>query len=320
MQRAVRSSSVICTALLAMLAAPLAPGSALQAQTDGTCIPVAERAGRAFGCFITARQELGPLPASPALYWHLDTYGARADAEAARAARSTVVESLGRTWLFTIAPAEWRSHGGTHGERIGPLPLVAADSLAAVYMEGVFQPGMNTMVHRHPGAEAWFTLEGTMCLETPDGTLTQAAGDSGVLVRAGVPMMLTGTGTGPRRSVVLILQDATKPRSTHADDWTPRGLCAGAPGDASVRPGIPTSGQANGSGDRHLMRVAGLTALGAVLGVVAGAVQESREANCSADICGLHGSALNQNTLAGGLIGSVIGFSVGMVVWGVKRN
>ena len=92
-------------------------------------------------------------------------------------------------------------------------------------MEGVFEPGMNSMVHRHPGVEAWFTLEGSMCLETPDGTITQKAGDPGVLVPAGVPMMLTGTGSGPRRSVVLILQDATKPRSTMAADWTPRQLC-----------------------------------------------------------------------------------------------
>jgi hypothetical protein len=47
---------------------------ALRAQTDGTCVPVAERAGRDFGCFITAREELGPLAATPALYWYLDTY------------------------------------------------------------------------------------------------------------------------------------------------------------------------------------------------------------------------------------------------------
>lgn len=212
-------------ALVVALAATAVPGAQLAAQTDGTCIPIAERAGRSFGCFITARQELGRLPASPELYWHLQTYPTRAAAEKARADRSTVVESLGRIWLFTIAPAEWEPSGGERVARIGPLPLVAADSIAAVYMEGVFEPGMNTMVHRHPGVEAWFTLEGSMCLETPDGTITQKAGDPGVLVRAGVPMMLTGTGTGPRRSVVLILQDATKARSTQATDWTPRQLC-----------------------------------------------------------------------------------------------
>jgi quercetin dioxygenase-like cupin family protein len=201
----------------------------LLAQTDGTCIPVAERAGREFGCFIMVRQELGRLPRDTALYWHLDTFPTRAAAEAARAARSSVVESLGRNWLFTIAPASWKPSSGARVSRIGPLPLVAADSFAAVYMEGVFQPGMSSVVHRHAGAEAWYTLEGAMCLETPAGTLMQAARDSGVLVAAGAPMRLTGTGTGPRRSVVLILQDATQPRSTPAHDWTPRDLCMKKP-------------------------------------------------------------------------------------------
>lgn len=212
-------------ALLAAVAAILVAATSLPAQTDGTCVPVTERAGRAFGCFITARQELGHLSATPPLYWHLDTYVTRAAAENARGARSTVVESLGKIWLFTIAPPNWRAPAGRHVARIGPLPLVAVDSFAAVYMEGVFQPGMNTMVHRHPGVEAWYTMEGAMCLETPDGTRTQRAGDPGVMVPGGVPMLLTGVGTGARRSVVLILQDATKPRSSPAMDWTPRQLC-----------------------------------------------------------------------------------------------
>jgi hypothetical protein len=214
-------ASVLCLALAvtAALSEPLA------AQTDGTCIPVAERAGREFGCFITARQELGRLPADSALFWHLHVYSTRDAAEADRAPRSTVVESLGHVWLFTIAPQEWRPRGGDWITRMGPLPLVDADSFAAVYMEAVFQPGMRSVVHRHPGVEAWYTLEGSQCLETPEGKLEQKAEDPGVLVAGGVPMVLTGTGTGPRRSVVLILQDATHPRSVPATDWTPQGLC-----------------------------------------------------------------------------------------------
>jgi hypothetical protein len=215
---------------LALVGAP----AAVRAQTDGTCIPVAERAGRELGCFIVAREELGHLAASPPLYWHLDTYSNRRAAERARAtardARSTVTESLGRTWLFTIAPATWRPRGGHRVSRIGPLPLVAADSFAAVYMEGVFAPGMQSVVHRHPGVEAWYTLEGSMCLETPQGKLEQHAGGPGVLMRGGEPMMLTGTGQRVRRSVVLILQDATKPRSTPAHDWMPKQLCGSAVG------------------------------------------------------------------------------------------
>lgn len=200
-------------------------GASLHAQTDGTCIPVADRGDRAFGCFITARLELGRLSSTPPLYWHLDTYPTPAAAESARTVRSTVVSSLGKVWLFTIAEADWRPKGGERVSRIGPLPIVDAESHAAVYMEGVFQPGMQTVVHRHPGVEAWYTLEGSMCLETPEGRLDQKAGGPGVLVAAGVPMMLTGTGTGPRRSVVLILQDSSKPRSVPAHDWTPSNRC-----------------------------------------------------------------------------------------------
>ncbi|HSU13581.1 hypothetical protein [Longimicrobium sp.] len=218
--RAIRASlPCISLAVIAATAAPLA------AQTDGTCVPVAERAGRAYGCFITARQELGRLSASPALFWHLHTYPTRAAAEAVRGPRSAVVESLGRVWLFTIAGAGWHPRAGHRVARVGPLPLVDADSFAAVYMEGVFEPGMRTVAHRHPGVEAWYTLEGSMCLETPGGKLEQRARGPGVLMPGGVPMMLTGTGTGVRRSVVLILQDATKPRSVPALDWTPQGLC-----------------------------------------------------------------------------------------------
>jgi hypothetical protein len=217
--------------ILIAIAAITVAGTPLRAQSDAstwdrTCIPVAERAGRKTGCFITAREELGPLASEPKLYWHLDTYPTRAAAEKARASRSTVVESVGKIWLFTIARADWRPRGGKRVARIGPLALINADKFAAVYMEGVFEPGMNTIVHRHPGVEAWYTLEGAQCVETPEGKQEQHAGDPGLMVRGGLPMRLTGIGTGIRRSVVLILQDATKPRSMLATDWTPLNLCA----------------------------------------------------------------------------------------------
>lgn len=195
------------------------------AQTGGTCVPVAQRAGRPLGCYITAREELGALPRDTALYWHIDAFSSRDSAEAAKRARGTVVESLGRIWLYTIAPSRWHAVSGRHVTTIGPLPLIVADSFAAVYMEGVFQPGMQSVVHRHPGVEAWYTLEGEQCVETPHGKLVQKAGGAAVMVPGGDPMMLTGTGTSVRRSLVLILQDATKPRSTPASDWTPKGLC-----------------------------------------------------------------------------------------------
>jgi quercetin dioxygenase-like cupin family protein len=197
----------------------------LAAQTDGTCVPVAERGDRTLGCYITATTRLGPLPPDAALWWHIDAFPSLKAARAARVGRATAVESLGRAWLFTLADSGWRGAVGTRVAVIGPLPLVKASEFTAVYMEGVFKPGMRTRVHRHAGVEAWYTLDGEMCLETPGGMQVQRAGDPGVMVPGGQPMMLTGTGTRVRRSLVLILQDATQPRSTPATDWTPRSLC-----------------------------------------------------------------------------------------------
>jgi hypothetical protein len=212
-------------AWVTVLAAMTLPPRPLHAQTGGTCEPVSQRAGRELGCFITAREELGALSSTPALYWHIDRYPIRAAAQSAKGPRGTVVESLGKVWLFTIADSSWRSTGGEHLATIGPLPLLPAEKYSAVYLEGVFQPGMQSRVHRHPGVEAWYTLEGSMCVETSEGTLVQGPGDPGVMAKGGLPMILTGTGKGVRRSLVLILQDSAKPRSTPADDWKPKGLC-----------------------------------------------------------------------------------------------
>jgi hypothetical protein len=92
-------TTLVCSAL----ALAISPAT-LVAQTEG-CEPVSQRAGREFGCFITAREELGCVPKDSALNWHLDAYPARAAAQAARGPGGPVVESLGRTWLFTIAGA-----------------------------------------------------------------------------------------------------------------------------------------------------------------------------------------------------------------------
>ncbi len=213
------------TVAVSMILFSVAP-AALAAQTRD-CEPVVERNGREFGCFVVARQELGHLPDKPALFWHIDSFPDAASAQQAVTKRGLVVESLGHTWLYTLAESSWKAPSGVHVMTIGPLPIIPAKAHAAVYMEGVFQPGMKSPVHRHPGVEAWYTLEGSMCLETPDGAMTQSAGQPGVMAYAGSPMELTGTGTGPRRSLVLILQDSAKPRNTHADDWTPKGLCDG---------------------------------------------------------------------------------------------
>ncbi len=187
------------------------------------CKPVSQRTGET-GCWITAHAVLGQLPQAP-IFWHLDTYSTREEAEAARGSRSTVVESLGKVWLFSIDVAGWRPAGGARVAEIGPLPVKVDARHAAQYMEAIFTPGMTAPAHRHSGPEAWYTLAGETCLETPEGKLVGKAGGSHVIVPGGPPMHLTATGTETRRALVLILHDSTQPPTTPEHDWVPRGLC-----------------------------------------------------------------------------------------------
>src|SRR5438105_15765448 len=88
-------SAVVSLVLLARAAVGQAVGQA--EGTGGVCIPVAERGGREFGCFILATQAIGPLPPRRAL-WHLPTYAARSGAELVRGAPGTAVASWLRDW------------------------------------------------------------------------------------------------------------------------------------------------------------------------------------------------------------------------------
>ena len=158
------------------------------------------------------------------LFWHLHRFQTRAQAEAAAQSRSTVVESLGYIWLYTIAEEGWRPTAGERVAVIGQLPITKGTKSVARYMEAVFAPGMQTAVHRHSGPEAWYVLAGSQCLETPDRTMIAKAGE-GAVIAGGPPMTLSGIGHEVRRSVVLVLHDDTQPWMTMETEWKPGGRC-----------------------------------------------------------------------------------------------
>jgi hypothetical protein len=217
-------SWVIGQALLSLIAPASSAGQTVGTGVD--CIPVGERAGREFGCFILATQPIGQLDSARA-FWHLSTFPTRSAAETAGGSRGTVVESLGKVWLLTIADAGWRPSSGRHVAAIGPLPVARGIAYTAQYMEAVLRPGMKSVIHRHSGPEAWYTLSGQTCLETPAGTLVGRRGGRPVIVPQGPPMELTATGTEVRRAMVLILHDSTQPATSPASDWMAKGLCKG---------------------------------------------------------------------------------------------
>jgi len=136
-----------------------------------------------------------------------------------------VVESLGKIWLLTIEKAQWQSPTGKRIAEIGPLPVVDGEEYSAQYMEAILNPGMTSAIHTHPGPEAWYTLAGETCLETPEGKYLGRAGEKPVIVPGGPPMLLTATGTEQRRALVLILHQSSKPPITVVHNWTPKGLC-----------------------------------------------------------------------------------------------
>lgn len=211
-------------AVLILLSLPVVPAWG-QAKADGfgVCKPISQRT-QEVGCWIITDNPVGKISAAR-VYWHLDSYPSRAAAEAAKGPNGTVLESLGKVWLMTIEKKGWRPQkGGEHVADIGPLEVHAGTEYSAVFMEAIFEPGMTSSVHMHSGPEAWYTVSGETCLETPSARYVGSASKP-VVVPQGPPMYLTAIGKEQRRAITLILHDASKPPTSIVHDWQPKGLC-----------------------------------------------------------------------------------------------
>jgi hypothetical protein len=216
----------VLSAVCLWLALPMPPSSsAPQTQTPElpTCLPIAQRVHEV-GCWIIVDAPVGRVSPDP-VFWHLDTFATRAAAEAAKRPGAAIIEALQKIWLMTIANADFRAASGDHITSIGPLPVDSTIEYSATYMEAVFTPGMESLTHTHSGPEAWYTMTGETCLETPDGRMVGRAGGPPVIVPAGSPMHLTATGNVTRRAIVLVLHDRLQPATTVTHAWIPKGLC-----------------------------------------------------------------------------------------------
>jgi quercetin dioxygenase-like cupin family protein len=227
-RKAMKINLPVCILLIpATLAAitwalPIAATS-LHAQIGFTgCKPLSERTGEA-GCWIIQSLPLGELPQEP-VFWSLDLYPTRTAAEAAKGPRSTVVEALGKIWLFTIDRKFSPSSGAKRVTQIGPLPIKSGESYTAQFMEAILTPGSVARTHRHPSPEAFYTEAGESWLETPEGKIIGKKGVD-VIAPEGQPMSLTVSGTETRRSIVLVLHSSNRAWMDVADDWKPKGLC-----------------------------------------------------------------------------------------------
>jgi len=197
---------------------------AQQRQDLVSCKPMSQKTGET-GCWILTSHPLGIL--NKPVYWTIDMFSTRELAEHAKGPHGMVVESLGKVWLLTISENPETHSPGTRVTQIGPLNIEAERTYTAQYMEAILQPGMVSKTHLHSGIEAFYTMSGETCLETPSG---KQVGKTGVdiVIPEGVPMELTAIGTEARRGLILVLHDASKPPTTLVDSWKSKNLCASA--------------------------------------------------------------------------------------------
>lgn len=211
-----RIPSLVCG--LSLLA-----GATLSGQVVGGCeTPVTERKSD-LGCYLVATRPLGKLPVGE-VFWHIYAYPTLAAANVVRAPRSSTVKSHGKVLLYAIADRDWRPASGERIAIVGPLPHNSETAYTARYMEATIPSGVKTPVHVHSGPEAWYVFEGAQCLETPEGSTVVRAGES-ALVRQGPEMMLSSVGSATRRTVLLVMHDASRPWMVENTPWKPKGLC-----------------------------------------------------------------------------------------------
>lgn len=164
---------------------------------------------------IVAERRLQTLPPGP-LYWRIETFATRTEADAAAEATSLTADAMGRAWLFTLGAADASSPGATRMAQIGPVPIVEAPEYLLRLNRATGPRGAVTPVHTHPGSEAFYVLSGQLSQRTQHGVMVLNAGESMNGHGAGMVMQLTSTGEAPLDQFVLFVVDATQPFSSPA--------------------------------------------------------------------------------------------------------
>ncbi len=188
--------------LAILLCAPEPWSSPMAAEQRLVIKPVAER-------------KLEQLPAGP-LYWSLETFATRAQAEAAAGPTSLVAEIAGKAWLFTLGAKDSKGAGGNPVVQIGPIPPIVAPEYLLRINHASGPPGAKTGVHSHPGSEAFYVLAGRLGQKTPSGVGYAEAGQAMNGHGADVPMEVFSSGVANLDQLVMFVVDATRPFSTPA--------------------------------------------------------------------------------------------------------
>jgi hypothetical protein len=196
MQR-LRILAAICTLVTCAIHTPLA-----LAQQALVIQPLAER-------------KVADLPPGE-LFWRIENYPTRGDAQAAAGRWSLIAEAAGKVWLFTLGPSGGSSAGGTKVAEVGPIPRFTADQYLLRINEASGPPGSVTPIHSHPGSEAFFVLTGEQSIRGAHGTMVVKTGQPEAGHGANMAMQVSSSGSSDLRSLVMFVVDAAKPFSSPA--------------------------------------------------------------------------------------------------------
>jgi hypothetical protein len=161
-------------------------------------------------------KKVSELPSGD-VYWHVDTFATKDQAEQAAGPLGLVAEYDGKVWLFTLGRSGEASKGGMKVAEIGPIPRISAKEYLLRINEAGGPQGAASSSHTHPGSEAFYVLKGELSQKTPHGVFKLAAGQS--MVGHGdenTPMIVSNSGSGDLREFALFVVDANKPFSSPA--------------------------------------------------------------------------------------------------------
>jgi quercetin dioxygenase-like cupin family protein len=162
-----------------------------------------------------AEKKVTELPPGE-LFWHINTFDTKEQAQAAASSLRLVAEYNGKVWLFALSHAGEASKGGTKVAEIGPIPRITAQEYLLRVNEAGGPNGSATAAHTHPGSEAFYVLKGELTQKTPHGVARLTAGQSMVSHGTDTPMVVSNSGSEDLREFALFVVDAGKPFSSPA--------------------------------------------------------------------------------------------------------
>jgi hypothetical protein len=200
----------ICTRLLAALLGLAGLAAFEQGFAEATTT-----ADSTFFIHAVAEKRVSELPSGP-LFWRIEEFPSEASAKAAAGQYSLAATVVGRHWLFTLGPSGGATPGGKRISEIGPIPAPPAKTWLLRINHAGGNPGAQTPVHSHPGAEAIYVIKGQVTQRTDHGTEDANAGETLGAHGSGMAMQLTSSGTAALDQLVMFVVDADKPFSPQA--------------------------------------------------------------------------------------------------------